>query len=138
MNVLKLYNEAKKIKAEEMVKKFPIVCIVGNYVDNIFIKCDTSEELLKELKEAEESFEVKLYVFGSKELRLKLDADMIIENACEYLELHEEAYEEIRDGGKIKELQEILDKWTENVEEGTTYETDYSYALDLSELNEKA
>ena len=55
-------------------------------------------------------------LWNCKEVKMTIDADWIIENACE--ELHEDARDNISDE---KELQEFLDKWCEKQTGTTTY-----------------
>ena len=55
-------------------------------------------------------------LWNCEEIKISIDADSIIENACE--ELHEDARDYISDE---KELQEFLDKWCEKQSGTTTY-----------------
>lgn len=55
-------------------------------------------------------------LWNCEEIKISMDADSIIENACE--ELHEDARDNISDE---KELQEFLDKWCEKQTGTTTY-----------------
>lgn len=76
---------------------------VESFVDAYrdFDEYDSEEEMMKNLSEV-------LWLTDSVDIFM--DADSIIENACE--ELHEDAYENISDEDR-KELQNILDKWCE-------------------------
>lgn len=66
------------------------------------------------------------YVWGTQTDMIHIDADYIVEAACE--ELHEDAYESI-DHRDMKELQKMLDDWC-NEQTGTvTYYPDYTYAI---------
>ena len=55
-------------------------------------------------------------LWNCEEVKISMDADSIIENACE--ELHEDARDNISDE---KELQEFLDKWCAKQTGTTTY-----------------
>ena len=61
-------------------------------------------------------YEVPKVLWNCEEVKISMDADNIIENACE--ELHEDARDCISDE---KELQEFLDKWCEKQSGTTTY-----------------
>ena len=66
------------------------------------------------------------YVWGTQTDMIHINADYIVEEACE--ELHEDAYESI-DYSDMKELQKMLDDWC-NEQTGTvTYYPDYTYAI---------
>lgn len=81
---------------------------------------------LDELEEycQENDIEIPEYVWGTKLTKISMDADSIIESACE--ELHEDAEDQIDDR---EELQEILDKWCEKQSGTDTYYVDYSVAI---------
>lgn len=72
--------------------------------------------------------ERSLYVWSTSETKLSLDADSIIENACD--DLWEEAEEQIDDQER-KELQDLLDKWAAKQTGTTTYDVDYKYAIKI-------
>lgn len=59
-------------------------------------------------------------LWNCKEIKISIDADSIIENACD--DLHEDARDNISDE---KELQEFLDKWCEKQSGTTTYYPSY-------------
>lgn len=59
-------------------------------------------------------------LWNCKETRIYIDADNIIENACD--DLHEDARDNITDE---KELQEFLNKWCEKQSGATTYYPSY-------------
>lgn len=59
-------------------------------------------------------------LWNCKEVKMSIDADSIIENACD--DLHEDARDNITDE---KELQEFLDKWCEKQSGTTTYYPSY-------------
>lgn len=65
-------------------------------------------------------YEVPKVLWNCSETKISLDADSIIENACD--ELHEDARDNISDE---KELQDFLDKWCEKQTGTTTYYPDY-------------
>jgi hypothetical protein len=70
--------------------------------------------------------EKPIYVWGTYCVKLSLDADSIIENACD--DLHEDA------GSNIvaqEELQEFLNKWCEKQSGTETYYADYKYAIKI-------
>lgn len=64
------------------------------------------------------------YVWGTKLTRISMDADSIIESACE--KLHEDAEDQIDDR---EELQEMLNKWCEKQSGTDTYYVDYNVAI---------
>ena len=66
------------------------------------------------------------YVWGTTVSKISMDADSIIESACE--ELYEEAGEQIDDRDS-KELQDMLDKWCEKQRGTDTYYVDYNVAI---------
>jgi hypothetical protein len=66
------------------------------------------------------------YVWGTKSINLTLDADSILENACE--DLHDEAWNRIEDK---KELQEFLSMWSKKQKGTTTYYSDNKYAIKI-------
>lgn len=61
-------------------------------------------------------YEVPKVLWNCEEVKISMDADSIIEDACK--ELHEDARDYISDE---KELQEFLDKWCEKQSGTTTY-----------------
>lgn len=61
-------------------------------------------------------YEVPKVLWNCEEVKISIDADYIIDNACE--ELHEDARDNISDE---KELQEFLDKWCAKQGGTTTY-----------------
>jgi len=67
------------------------------------------------------------YVWGTTVTRISMDADSIIESACE--ELHEDAEDQI---DNRVELQEMLDKWCEKQSGTDTYYIDYHVAIVLN------
>lgn len=120
-------KEEKKIKYQETIEKAKEIDIesvstylydeqtdhyfaeiedfVDEYKDNTDYEND--EEMLENLPEV-------LWVCSKAEI--SIDADSIIENACE--ELHEDARDSVSDE---KELQEFLDKWCAKQTGTTTY-----------------
>lgn len=56
------------------------------------------------------------YCFGTDKIEFHIDADQIVENACE--DLYEEAYENV---SNIDALQKSIDKWAKKNGPGSTY-----------------
>lgn len=122
-------KEEKRIKYQETIEKAKEVDIefvstylydeqTDHYFDEIedFVyeykddaEFENDEEMLENLPEV-------LWVCSKAEI--SMDADWIIENACE--DLHEDARDNISDKEE-KELQEFLDKWCEKQTGTTTY-----------------
>ena len=70
-------------------------------------------------------------LFATVTARLSLNAEELLEEACEYL--HEDAFDRI-DKDDIKELQEFLDKWCNRQKSVTeTYYPDYSRYIRINE-----
>lgn len=65
-------------------------------------------------------YEIPKVLWNCEEVKISMDADSIIENACE--ELHEDARDNISDE---KELQEFLDKWCAKQTGTNTYHPCY-------------
>lgn len=74
----------------------------------------------------EEDWNIPKYVYGTQTDMMHINADYIIEEACE--DLHEDAYESI-DYTDIKELQKMLDDWCKEQTCTVTYYPDYTYAI---------
>ena len=66
------------------------------------------------------------YVYGTQTDMIHIDADSIVEQACE--DLHEDAYCSI-DYKDIKDLQKMLDDWCKEQTCTITYYPDYTYAI---------
>lgn len=66
------------------------------------------------------------YVWGTQTDMIHINADYIVEAACE--DLHDDAYESI-DYTDIKELQKMLDDWCNEQTCTVTYYPDYTYAI---------
>lgn len=66
------------------------------------------------------------YVWGTQTDMIHIDADYIVEAACE--DLHEDAYESI-DYTDMKKLQKMLDDWCKEQTCTITYYPDYTYAI---------
>ncbi|OME55589.1 hypothetical protein BSK59_14040 [Paenibacillus odorifer] len=66
------------------------------------------------------------YVWGTYSMKLTLDADSILESACD--DLHEEAWSNIDDKD---ELQNLLDKWSKKQTGTETYYSDTKYAIKI-------
>ena len=71
--------------------------------------------------------EVPKYVWSTEKTRLSIDADSVIEQACD--DLHEEARQNVTDED---ELQEFLDAWCAKQTGTDTYSVDYKYAIWIS------
>ena len=70
--------------------------------------------------------EVPKHVWSTAKTELSIDAENIIENACE--ELHEDARDNVT--GE-KELQDFLDVWCAKQTGTDTYTVDYKYAITI-------
>ena len=68
------------------------------------------------------------YVWGTQTDMIHIDADSIVEQACE--DLHEDAYYSI-DYKDIKDLQKMLDDWCKEQTCTVTYYPDYRYAIKI-------
>lgn len=122
-------KEEKRIKYQETIEKAKEVDIefVSTYLydeqtDHYFAEIEDFVDEYKDDTEFENDEEMLenlpevLWVCSKAEI--SMDADWIIENACE--ELHEDARDNISDKEE-KELQEFLDKWCEKQTGTTTY-----------------
>lgn len=72
---------------------------IDSFIDSYFDEYESDEEMMNNLSEV---------LWLTDPVDISMDADSIIENACE--ELHEDAYENIS-YKDIKELQNMLDEW---------------------------
>lgn len=120
VNGARRYDKATKITLDEAFKKFEYL-----YVDETdeLIYLDEDDDAIAKVEEAQSS---GCHIFGTKKEYLTLDAEYIIENACE--DLHEDAFENI---DNINELQSMMDKWAkENGNGAITYYPDYNFAVE--------
>ena len=126
-------NKEKRIKYQEVINKAKEIELKDaseyiydeeseQYFSDEISFVDHWLELYKEgsyyCSNFDEYFEkyVPKVLWNCEEIKISMDADSIIENACE--ELHEDARDNISDE---KELQEFLDKWCEKQTVTTTY-----------------
>lgn len=119
-NGVSRYNKATKITLDEAFKKFEYL-----YVDETdeLIYLDEDNDAIAKVEEAQSA---GCHIFGTKQEFLTLDAEYIVENACE--DLHEDAFENI---DNINELQNMMDKWAkENGNGAITYYPDYDFAIE--------
>lgn len=125
---LEIWNKAKKISYEQALNDYVMVYI-ENYDRYVMVE-DLKDWIIYKEFDIEKSIELdKLWIYGTSEMELQIDASDIIENACS--ELHEDAMYNISDKDK-KELQEILDRWCEKNKWGTTsYYPDYEIGIQL-------
>jgi hypothetical protein len=123
---LETWNKAKKISFNEALEKYAMV-----YIENYDKYCST-EDLLDYITDIEYDYEKpidkkSLWIYGTYTMELSLDADCILENACD--NLHENAMNNIS-SNEIRELQDLLDQWAEKIkEETTTYYADYKIGI---------
>lgn len=122
-------NDKKKFEAAIKVKlkdANPKRCVLM-YSDT-FEKNDGYFSDIEELEEycEEHSIEMPKYVYGTTPYSISMNAEDIIEEACD--NLHEDAMSCITDND-IEELQKYLNEWCRNQTGTTTYEVDYSYAI---------
>ena len=125
--------EEKRIKYQETIEKAKEIELKDaseyiydeeseQYFSDEFSFVDHWWELYQEVdhdcSNFDEYFEkyIPKVLWNCEEVKISMDADSIIENACE--ELHEDARDNISDE---KELQEFLDKWCEKQTGTTTY-----------------
>lgn len=114
-------EEEKRIKYQEQISKADVVDIkdiesemwfYDEQTDNYFSDIDSFVDAYKDFDEYESDKEMMNtlpeVLWLTDPVDISMDADSIIESACE--ELHEDAYENISDKD-IKELQNILDEW---------------------------
>lgn len=129
------FESAKKITLKEALQSYDML-----YLDSFdkYVSTDDFEDRLEELidefehdnKEKYNNLLLRIYVTSTTQL--SFDAGDIIANECS--DLHEESYERIN-SAQIEELQEMLNKWAEQVKQDTTtYWIDYSTAVDPSTL----
>ena len=126
-------NKEKRIKYQEVINKAKEIELKDaseyiydeeseQYFSDEISFVDYWWELYKEeshyCSNFDEYFEkyVPKVLWNCEEIKISMDADSIIENACE--ELHEDARDNISDE---KELQEFLDKWCKKQTGTTTY-----------------
>jgi len=127
-------NEEKRIKYQETINKAKEIEIQnasyymydeesGKYFADIGEFIDYWWDLyLDEEEEHDRNFDdyfeerIPKVLWNCEEIKMSLDAESIIENACD--ELHDDARENICDEG---ELQEFLNKWCEKQTGTTTY-----------------
>lgn len=125
----------EKLRFEKATKVVPETCPDG-YMDMIFCEgygCDEGyfheiEDLIDYCETA--NVEIPKYVWGTTSRIIHIDADDIIENACQ--ELHEDACDWI-DRESRNELQKFLDDWCLEQTGTLTYEVDYTYAILLND-----
>lgn len=126
-------EEEKRIKYQKTIEKAKEISfentsyfVYDENSDNYFIDAgdftyhywDLYQEGDHDCSNFDEYFEkyVPKVLWNCEEVKISIDADSIIENACD--ELHEDARDNISDE---KELQEFLDKWCEKQIGTTTY-----------------
>lgn len=85
--------------------------------------CDI-EDLLNYCEEND--IEKPKYCYGTRSRIISLDAEAMVEEACD--ELHENAFDNI-DKSEIDELQEYIDEWCKKQTGTRTYEVDFGYAI---------
>ena len=116
------YNKATKITLDEAFKKFEYLYV--DETDELIYLDDEEDYIISSIKEAQSA---GCHIFGTKKEYLTLDANSILESACE--ELHEDAFINICDN--IDKLQKQLDSWVEEYGDGTTtYYPDYNYTIE--------
>lgn len=118
-NLEEVYNSAEKLSVTEAIQKFDYI-----YIEELDDCHDVDEYTESELKHLSNIY----HIFGTKQVHMTLDADWIIENACE--DLCENAYDYIG-GTDIGKLQKLLDDWIAKSANGTiTYYPDYKFAIE--------
>ena len=119
----KRYVKAIKCKYQECPDEHKIMMYSESYGydEGYFYDID-------ELIEYCESEDIRVpdYCWSTEQINMSIDADSIIENACE--ELFEDAESHI-DNSDRKELQEFLNKWCAKQTATTTYGVCYKYAI---------
>lgn len=118
------YDKAIKCTYEDCPDEHKIMMYSDYYGDNEGYFTD-----IDELIEHCESKDITIpeYCWSTTEIEMSMDADSLIESACE--EMYEDAEDHIDDESR-KELQYYLDKWCK--EQGIrSYSVDYKYAIEV-------
>ncbi len=116
-NELKHWNNAKKITLEEALKKYD--CL---YIDN-FDRYVYDESGIESALE-DNNLKNSLRIYATTQSSISLDADSVVEQACE--DLYEDSYENC----DTKSLQKLLDQWCEeNMKVTRTYYPDYNIGV---------
>jgi len=121
---LEKWDKSEKITEKEAFEKFN--CLYIGNLDRYIYDKDDLETAIEDCEEYEIN-PSKLRIYGTKEIKISLDADSIAESACD--ELHEDAYEYC----DIKGLQEILDKWCKEQTDTATYYPDYKIGVRMED-----
>lgn len=79
-----------------------------------------------EANEFKDVFDRPQYVWGTVVCKINLDAENILQWACD--DLHEDAYDNLVD---VDELQEFLNKWAEKQTGTETYYESSTYAIEI-------
>lgn len=75
-----------------------------------------------------EDIPVPDYCWSTTQIDMSMDAESLIENACQ--NLYDGAEDHISDEDR-KELQDFLDRWCEKQSNTSTYSVDYKYAIKI-------
>ena len=120
---LKRYDDAKFVPLDD-AEKYGMVYLADH---DEYVEVDDLEGWIEDRSD-DEDFEIG-HVYATTTLELQLDAQDIVESACD--EMHEDAMDSIGVVA-IKELQELLDKWlVENTRGVKTYYPDFKIAIEL-------
>lgn len=113
------YDSIPKEKSQMMYSD------VYGYDEGYFVEFDDLIEYCER-----EGIEIPKHVWSTTKTSLTINAEFIVENACE--ELWEGAYDNI---DNIEELQELLDNWCGEQTGADTYCVDYQYAISVPRTN---
>ena len=117
------YEKAVKCSYTDCPEDKRIMIYSGSYGYNEGYFTDIDE--LIDYCESED-IPVPDYCWSTTQIDMSMDADSLIESACE--ELYEDAEDHISDEDR-KELQAFLDKWCEKQSCISAYSVDYKYAI---------
>lgn len=121
-----LWDKAIKLVSEDEIAKGMGMYYSEHYPSNEGYFTEW-EDFIDRWNDEHEPDEVRpVYVWGTTYTKLALDADSILENACD--DLHDEALSNIEDKD---ELQTFLDNWCAEQKGTETYNADNKYAIKI-------
>jgi len=126
---LKTWEKSEKISLEDAFKKFG--CLYIDNLDKYVFDEDEIETVIEECLYEEYGIDISsLRIYGTKEVKISIDADDIAANACD--DLHEDAYDKC----DTKGLQKVLDEWCKKQSGATTYYPDYKVGVIVETIQE--
>ena len=123
-----LFNKAEKITIKE-AKDRGIEVLFNEDAEHYMSISEAFDHFDNELDDELSDNRVK-WLFATKQIKMSIDADDIVDSACE--ELHEDARDWISKQD-IEELQGFLDNWCEKQTGTISYEPDYKVVVILGE-----